>query len=810
MSKKLKVFLSLIFTMLLLTGCACRHQWQEATCMAPKTCARCGETSESISSGTCGENLTWVLTADGTLTISGTGAMYDYEYMEAPWYSYLGDVSAVVIQDGVTRVGNNAFREGVNITTVSLSDTITEIGAWAFMGAEKLTGIVLPQYLQTLEQEAFQNCVSLEAIELPGTLTFFDGPFAGCTALKKAVIHGDPNIPSFMMGSTPFRFCSSLEAIEVDENHFCLLSIDGVLYQRSGEELILMQYPAGKQDTVYELAPTTCQIFQMAMEDVDALEELIIPGTVQILDEFALMSCDNLHTIRFEGDAPQFGAEVFWGNTTTVYYPEGNATWTSDVMQNYSGTITWVPYEETQGNECGENLTWELQDSGTLIISGVGAMYDYAAGEAPWYADRDKIRDVIVSEGVTTIGDHAFHGLTNVGRTALTPAALYIHTVSDGGFHLPDTLRTIGAGAFAGCSGMTEILLPVSVAVIGDNAFDSCTALEQITFLGDAPEIGDNAFENVNAQVSYPADNETWTDEVKENYGGTVTWESYEPNFVKWYSGTTSLNGTIDLNIYVLLSKDLVEADDTYVRFIYGSNIVDVPMAKALPSPTDAAPNRYRFSCPIYAKQLADNVTVKFMKGDEQIGKDLNYSVVQYCENQLKKVTDSQELALYKAMLNYGAAAQQLFDHNVENLANASLSEADKVLPSVDASAYKYAISGKEEGIRAKSATLMLEDVVKVRVYFTLTGDKTIEDYTFTIDGQVVTPSRNEKGWYVETDGIAAKDLEEMFEIQVGGITVKYGALSYVNSKASSSNELEANIAKALFAYWQAAESFLG
>ena len=307
---------------------------------------------------------------------------------------------------------------------------------------------------------------------------------------------------------------------------------------------------------------------------------------------------------------------------------------------------------------------------------------------------------------------------------------------------------------------------------------------------------------------SYVSD---YTDPVDHVYeDGHCKWCGEDEQYVRWYSGTTSLNGTIDLNIYVLLSQDLVEADDTYVRFIHNGNIVDVPMADALYSPIDGYTNRYRFSCPIYAKQLADQVTVSFMKGNEQIGKTLSYSVVQYCVNQLQKVTDPQELALYKAMLNYGAAAQLLFDHNVENLANASLSDADKVLPSVDASAYKYAISGKEEGIRAKSATLMLEDVVKVRVYFALTGTKTIEDYTFTIDGKVVTPMQNEKGWYVETDGIAAKDLEKMFSVQVGGITVKYGALSFVNSKANGSNQLEANISKALFVYWQAAESYLG
>jgi hypothetical protein len=279
---------------------------------------------------------------------------------------------------------------------------------------------------------------------------------------------------------------------------------------------------------------------------------------------------------------------------------------------------------------------------------------------------------------------------------------------------------------------------------------------------------------------------------------------------IRWYSGTTSLNGTIDLNIYVLLSKDLVEADDAYVRFIYGSNIVDVPMAKALHSPLETAPNRYRFSCPVYAKQLADSVNVKFMKGDLMIGTELNYSVMQYCVNQIKKCKVPEEVAVYKAMLNYGAASQQLFGYNTENLANASLSAADKVLKDVNASAYKYSVTGSEAGIKAKSATLMLEDVVKVRVYFTLTGSKSIEDYTFTIDGKVVTPSYNDRGYYVETDGIPAKDLEKMFEVQVGGITVKYGALSYVNSKVGGSNVLESNISKALYAYWQAAEALLG
>ena len=292
-----------------------------------------------------------------------------------------------------------------------------------------------------------------------------------------------------------------------------------------------------------------------------------------------------------------------------------------------------------------------------------------------------------------------------------------------------------------------------------------------------------------------------------------LTLECGEPelvDYVKWYSGSTSLNGTIDLNMYAILSDNLVNDPSSFVRFTFENRVVDVPMAEAVKSTMDDGTVRYRFSCELYAKQIADVAVVQFMKGDTPVGDAVSYSAMRYCVNKITKNDEPEIVDLCKAMLNYGAAAQLYFNYNTENLANASLSEAEKKLPDVDASAYKYSVTGSEAGIKAKSATLMLESEVKVRVYFTLTGSKTIDQYTFTIDGKVVTPKYNEKGWYVETDGIPAKDLDKMFEVKVGGITVSYGALSYVNSKHAVSNELEANLARALYYYFQEAEAYLG
>ena len=89
--------------------------------------------ADVIYSGTCGEELTWELTEDGTLTISGIGAMTDYTNSEkAPWYTYRSDIVSVVVEEGVTSIGDRAFRYCISLTDISLPDSVTSIGDYAF------------------------------------------------------------------------------------------------------------------------------------------------------------------------------------------------------------------------------------------------------------------------------------------------------------------------------------------------------------------------------------------------------------------------------------------------------------------------------------------------------------------------------------------------------------------------------------------------------------------------------------------------------------------------------------------------------
>ncbi len=145
---------------------------------------------KKISSGTCGDNLTWLLEENGVLTITGTGKMYDYDdASEVPWYNDRLLVEEVIFEDGVTAVGEYAFAYCKNLVSITIPDSVTTIGAVAFYECEKLTGEVLGNCVTTVGNSAFYNCKSLKEIVFPNTLTTVGRyAFFGCRGVKSVTI----------------------------------------------------------------------------------------------------------------------------------------------------------------------------------------------------------------------------------------------------------------------------------------------------------------------------------------------------------------------------------------------------------------------------------------------------------------------------------------------------------------------------------------------------------------------------------------------------------------------------------------------
>lgn len=153
-----------------------------------------------------------------------------------------------------------------------------------------------------------------------------------------------------------------------------------------------------------------------------------------------------------------------------------------------------------ENSKCGESLTWELT-AGILTIKGTGDMYDYSSADpAPWSAKNNDISEITVSEGVTSIGNNAFHScnaesvdlqgtsLVSIGKNAFSRCTMLMS------IFIPESVQSIGSEAFSLCEGLSMVELPTTLTIIPDGIFTDCALLESITIPDTVTEIGANAF----------------------------------------------------------------------------------------------------------------------------------------------------------------------------------------------------------------------------------------------------------------------------------------------------------------------------
>lgn len=386
-------------------------------------------------SGTCGETATWELSDEGVLTISGSGAISDTGEHDMPWKDLRNDITSIVIDEGITRIGNWVFHSCTEAISVSLPSTLKEIGEQSFRSCSKITQVMLPSGLESIGGGAFYYCYSLTSLTIPGGVENFtdafgssglrtlvleegidsvdDYAFNGCRHLKNVTL------PSTVkrIGKYAFSNCSSLANLDIPAD-VTELGEAALSYTALSE----FEFPEG----VNSVEP-----YVLSGTDITSI---VIPQGVTTIGQNAFYGCENLATVTFPSTLTRIEGGAFsYTALTSLHLPDG---------------VEFIGHSAFR--ECNVLETVTMTDSVTTMDDNA---FDHC----------DILRSVTLSDQIETIGLQTFSQCKK------------LETI-----HLPASLKTIGNDAFQYCESLRSLTLPDGTESIGSLAFRGCSVLEAV------------------------------------------------------------------------------------------------------------------------------------------------------------------------------------------------------------------------------------------------------------------------------------------------------------------------------------------
>ena len=468
--------------------------------------------AQTTITGSCGDNLTFTLDFEnGTLTISGSGDMYDYStYSDVPWYQYSSYITSVTLPEGLTSVCDYAFYNCEGLTSITIPDAVTSIGSYAFYNCSSLTSITIPDAVTTIGLRAFYNCSSLTSITIPDAVTTIGSwAFYNCSSLtsvtslattppgcgydpfssdtyKQATLYAASNLyttASYWSDFTTIEYTTTLTTLtgKCGDNLTYTLNLESYELTITGSgdmydySYLSPWYTYASSITSITLPDNMTSIGDYAFLDCTSLTSITIPDGVTTIGEGAFCYCTSLTSITIPDAVTSIGSYAFEECTSLTSVTIGSgATSIGDYAFCECTSLTSITIPDAV-TSIGSSAFYGCSSLTSVTIgSGVTSIGSSA------FRDCSSLKSITIPDGVTSIGASAFRECTSLKSVTL-----------------PDSVTTIGTYAFYDCTSLTSITLPETVVSLGTSAFYGCTSITTVTSNATTPPIcPSSAFSN--------------------------------------------------------------------------------------------------------------------------------------------------------------------------------------------------------------------------------------------------------------------------------------------------------------------------
>lgn len=363
-----------------------------------------------------------------------------------------GKNAELVIPEGTYYIGDNAFKNQVDLTKVTIPSSVLEIGEGAFQNCFSLKTVVFAESssMQSIGKGAFNSCTSLTTINLPAGASYGTYLFANCSSLKEISLPaGVKSLPNYM-----FSDCVSLTTVNLPES----LTTIG-------------QYAFKNCTSLAEIDISNVTSIGNYAFNLSGLTEITIPEAIKTLGNQIFNGCSKLKTVTLHDNITSFGTSLFTDCTSleSITLPSGLKTFGTSVFKNCTSlTSITIPSGVT-------TLTNNLFDGCTSLAS------------------------VTLHEGITAFGKATFARCTSLqsivipaGITKLSEESLFDGCTSLSSVTLPEGLTALGKYTFRDCTSLTQITLPSSLTFLGTYTFQN-SGLTSITIPENVQHIGATA-----------------------------------------------------------------------------------------------------------------------------------------------------------------------------------------------------------------------------------------------------------------------------------------------------------------------------